>query len=65
MFDDDFQYQENSLDIILRFPSETEQSPFGDDHFTPLLIKDSHSTSPLLPMSDDDIIPGLINVESS
>jgi hypothetical protein len=65
MFDEDFQYQDNSLDLILRFHSDTEQSPFGEELFAPVLFKDNDNTAPLFPLSDGEEISGIVCEEGS
>lgn len=49
MFEEEFQYQENSLDLIIKFPSETEQSLNREDDYIHLSVKDNHPTSLVFP----------------
>ena len=64
MIDEDFQYQENSIDLILKFPSETDNSPTKDELFTPLPIEDFKLNLPPIDLQDN-MMPDFSEDESS
>ena len=53
MYAEEFPFEENSLDVLLKFPSETENEPAREDLFLPLPFQENPHFSLNFPFDDD------------